>query len=98
MPYLRRVSIFLLLLLTLLFFLFFAVSCQNEHLSATKSPGEKTFRALCSSCHNLPSPKYYSLDTVLEQIEEHKLTKKINLTKHKDEELISYLQETFNQK
>ncbi len=94
MPLFCRASSYLLLLALA----FITSSCQTDTTAIPIPRGEKIFRVKCSSCHILPHPKYYSLDTILEQIEHHKLVKKIKLTAEEEEELILYLQKTFSQK
>lgn len=88
----RKIRILLFALLLLLF-----GNCQNNSkTSQLQTAGEKFYRAKCGNCHLLPSPKYYSLDRVLEQIEQHKLAKKISLTAEQQKSLISYLSTLWN--
>lgn len=89
--YVWRITLFVILLL------FYLTACQNPPVQNTPfTKGEKFYRARCGNCHILPSPKYYSLNTVLEQIEEHKLAKKISLNPEEEQSLIIYLTSLWN--
>jgi cytochrome c2 len=65
------------------------IGCRKSEINETRSPGEKTFRSYCQSCHILPKPTDKTDDEWPVIVKRYGA--KAKLSEHQINQVIAYL-------